>query len=390
MAVGRSPTHRFFDLKYPDAMLKSSIRVGFVLLSNTQNAIPSTRIVVLNMLPYLRAAGFDPHIVFEPATSTKTPDVSGLAEKIKAGNFQVVVLQKVFGDSVLELARELRQSGIKTVFAICDFVNPVMCDATDATIVVTDYLKSLYPKEQQAKVSVVHDGVERPQFHKTDWGNHTGSSAEPLNAVLVTSASLDRLPLLGNPPSWLKVTIVGRYSPAGSRLRRWRENQWAMAAKTGMAERWRYLRFLANRRIACEAWGDESVYDAMQRADIGIIPIEVDPVRDPTGEWKVKSENRLTLKMAMGLPVVATPIPSYEPVIEQGVNGFLARSSGEWLQYLSALRDPALRKSMGEQARQTALERYSMDRQAEKLIAVLNGVVGGPASDAMASEQARA
>lgn len=371
-------------------MLKSSIRVGFVLLSNTQNAIPSTRIVVLNMLPYLRAAGFDPHIVFEPATSTKTPDVSGLIDKIKAGNFQVVVLQKVFGDSVLELARQLREAGIKTVFAICDFVNPVMCDATDATIVVTDYLKSLYPKELHAKVSVVHDGVERPQFHKTDWGNHTGSSAVPLNAVLVTSASLDRLPLLGNPPSWLKVTIVGRYSPHGSMWRRWQENQWQMARKTSAGERWRYLRFLANRRIACEAWGAESVYDAMRRADIGIIPIEVDPVRDPTGEWKVKSENRLTLKMAVGLPVVATPIPSYEPVIEQGVNGFLARGTAEWLQHLSALRDPALRKSMGQQARQTALERYSMDRQAEKLIAVLSGLVDGPARDAFSPEQARA
>lgn len=366
------------------------VKIGFVLLSNTQNAIPSTRIVVLNMLPYLRAAGFDPHIVFEPATSTKTPDVSGLAEQIKAGNFQVVVLQKVFGDSVLELARELKQAGIKTVFAICDFVNPAMCDATDATIVVTDYLKSLYPKEQQHKVSVVHDGVERPALHKTDWGTHTGSSAKPLNAVLVTSAALDRLPLLGRPPCWLKVTIVGRYSPSGDRLRRWREHQWAMAAKSGLVERWRFLRFLADDRIACEAWGADSVYQAMQRADIGIIPIEVDPVRDPTGEWKVKSENRLTLKMAMGLPVVATPIPSYEPVVEQGINGFLARSTDEWLRHLSALRDPALRMSVGQQARQTALTRYSMDRQAEKLIAVLQGVVGRQPGAVASAEQARA
>lgn len=370
--------------------MSNDIRLGFVLLSNTQNAIPSTRIVVLNMLPYLRAAGFDPHIVFEPATSTKTPDVSGLAEKIKAGNFQVVVLQKVFGDSVLELARELKLAGIKTVFAICDFVNPAMCEATDATIVVTDYLKSLYPKEQQHKVAVVHDGVERPALHKTDWGTHTGSSAKPLNAVLVTSAALDRLPLLGRPPSWLKVTIVGRYSPSGASVRRWRENQWAMAAKSGLVERWRFLRFLADGRIACEAWGADSVYQAMQRADIGIIPIEVDPVRDPTGEWKVKSENRLTLKMAMGLPVVATPIPSYEPVVEQGINGFLARSTDEWLRHLSALRDPALRKSVGQQARQTALTRYSMDRQAEKLIAVLQGVVGQQPGAVASAEQARA
>jgi glycosyltransferase involved in cell wall biosynthesis len=113
-------------------------------------------------------------------------------------------------------------------------------------------------------------------------------------------------------------------------------------------------------------------------------------VRDPTGEWKVKSENRLTLKMAMGLPVVATPIPAYEPVVEQGVNGFLARSMDEWMQHLGALRDPALRMSMGQQARQTALTRYSMDRQAEKLIAVLQGLVGLRPGVSVATEQARA
>lgn len=364
------------------------LKIGFVLLSNTASAIPSTRIVVLNMLPYLRAAGFDPHIVFEPATSTMTPDVNGLAEKIKAGGFQLVVLQKVFGDSVLELARELRKAGIKTVFSICDFVNPAICDATDATIVVTDYLKSLYPKEHQAKVFVVHDGVERPQLHKSDWGSHAGTRACPLNAVLVTSSSLDRLPVLGSPPSWLKVTIVGRYSPPGALLRRLQENKWHMARNHGAAERWRFLRFLANRRIVCDAWGVESVYDAMHSADIGIVPIEVDSGRDPSDVWKVKSENRLTLKMAMGLPVVATPIPSYEPVIDQGVNGFLARTLDDWMQCLTALRDPALRKHVGEKARETALARYSMDRQAERLIGVLRQVLSTQPVGVCESERA--
>ncbi|MBH2042332.1 MAG: glycosyltransferase [Comamonadaceae bacterium] len=357
--------------------MSDGIKLGFVLLSNTQNAIPSTRIVVLNMLPYLRAAGFDPHIVFEPATSTKTPNVAGVAEKIKAGNFQVVVLQKVFGDSVLELARELRQAGIKTVFAICDFVNPVMCEATDATIVVTDYLKSLYPKELQPKVAVVHDGVERPERQKTAWNNHDGSRARPLNAVLVTSAALDHLPLLESLPAWLKVTIVGSYSAPGFRLQRWKENYWQMVNKNGWANRWRYLRFLANPRIACEAWGPDSVYDALERADFGIIPIKPDPMKDPTGEWKLKSENRLTLKMAMGLPVVATPIPSYEPVIEEGVNGFLARSQGDWVRCLSALRDPDARQAIGRNARNTALSGYSKDFQAQRFIEVLRSVVSG-------------
>jgi glycosyltransferase involved in cell wall biosynthesis len=297
--------------------------------------------------------------------------VSGLAARLKAENFQIVFLQKVFGDSVLALARELRQLGIKTVFSICDFVNPAMCEATDLTIVVTDHLKSLYPKELQAKVTVVHDGIEKPLLHKTEWGIQTGSRLEPIKAVLVTSAAMAKLPLLVSPPEWLQVTIVGSYSPDDNRLRRLAENRWRLRRLGDWRQKLDYLRFLANPRIRCQAWGVESVYAAMQQADIGIIPIDPDPMRDPTGEWRLKSENRLTLKMAMGLPVIATPIPSYEPVIDQGRNGFLAHNSAQWLQYLSELRDPQLRQSMGQQARLTALAGYSMDLQAQRLVSAL-------------------
>lgn len=357
--------------------MADEIKLGFVLLSNTQNPIPSTRIVVLNMLPYLRSVGFDPHIVFEPDTSTKTPDVTGVLEKIKAGNFKIVVFQKVFGSSVLQLARELRNIGVKTVFAICDFVNPTMCEATDATIVVTDYLKGLYPRELQSRIAVVHDGVERPERQKTRWSNHTGSRAMPLKTTLVTSAALDHLPLLTGVPDWLKVTIVGRYSARNLPLQRWKENYWEMVEKNDWSSRWRYICFLANQRIQCDAWGADSVYGTLEMSDFGIIPIEPNPITDPTGEWRLKSENRLTLKMAIGLPVVATPIPSYEAVIEQGVNGFLARSTNDWAYCLSVLRDPDARQVIGKNARDTALSRYSQQYQAQRLIKVLRWVVSG-------------
>lgn len=363
------------------------IKIGFVLLSNSKTAIPSTRIVVLNMLPYLRAADFDSHIVFEPATSTKTPDVFGLATRLKTEGFQIIFFQKVFGDSVLALAQALRLLGIKTVFSICDFVNPAMCEACDLTIVVTDYLKSLYPPQLQHKVHVVHDGIEQPLLHKSEWLAHTGSRLQPINAVLVTSSTLQRLPLLASPPPWLRITIVGNYSPDANKLRRLGENHWRLNRLGNWSQKWNYFRFLTNPRITCEAWGAESVYAAMQQADIGIIPIEVDPVRDPTGEWRLKSENRLTLKMAMGLSVIATPIPSYEPVIEQGVNGFLAHNISQWHSYLSELRDPALRQSIGQQARQTALTRYSMDLQATKLIALLHQLIWASANFSAADVQ---
>lgn len=347
------------------------VKIGFVLMSNVRSPMPSTRIAVLNMFPYLRSANFDPHIVFEPEQSTETPDVSSLSSRLVAEGFQIVYFQKVHGPSVVTLVQELLAAGIRTVFGVCDLVNIPMATATDVTIVISDYLKNLYPKELQAKIRVVHDGIEHPEIYKTSWRPDRGSAKNPLRAVLVTSAGLDRVPVIGTPPEWLEVVIVGRYAPRNQLLQRLRETRWKLAAKKGIREQISYFRFLANRRIRCHAWDPVTVYQKMMNADIGIIPIDTQPEHElgqiPPG-WKVKSENRLTMKMCVGLPVIATPIPAYEPLVVQDENGYLAVSSQDWADCLETLRDPEVRRAVGERARESVLVRYSMQEQARLLI----------------------
>jgi glycosyltransferase involved in cell wall biosynthesis len=353
------------------------MKIGFVLLSNTRDPIPSTRIAVLNMFPFLRAAGFEPHAVFEPAHATETPEVPDLAHRLVAEGFRIVVFQKVHGPSVEALARKLSASGVRTVYAVCDRVDAAMAAATDITIAVTDYLRSLYPRELQAKIHVVHDGIEHPDRCKTEWREDRGSRQRPLRAVLVTSDKLERLPLIGEPPEWLEVTIVGRYPAAGKPLRRLREVRWKLD-ELAWQERVPYLRFLANRRIRCVPWHPSHVYDVVRQSDIGIIPIETSPAHGtgaPAPAWKVKSENRLTMKMSVGLPVIATPIPAYEPVIQQHRNGFLARSQQEWTACLEALREPKARRAIGARARESVLTAYSMEEQARRLVEVLRALV---------------
>ncbi len=80
------------------------------------------------------------------------------------------------------------------------------------------------------------------------------------------------------------------------------------------------------------------------------------------------------MKMSMGLPVIATVIPSCEAVIDQGVNGFLARSKGDWAACLSALRDSGRRREMGLAARGSVANRYSAEAQAAKFVRVLRTV----------------
>lgn len=326
------------------------------------------------MLPFLREANFDPHIVFEPNYGDETPEIDDLTPRLLSEGFQIIYFQKVHGPSVEKLAQHLSASGIKTVFGVCDLIDEAMTVATDVTIAVTDYLKSLYPHALQSKISVIHDGIEHPETFKTNLNSNYGSRAQPLRAVLVTSANLDHLPVLDSIPDWLSVSIIGRYPPSEQVMQRLQVMRWQFLGQRTFAKRLSYLRFLANRRIHCLAWDSAGVYESMQQADIGIIPIETRPRHESTlfpPAWKVKSENRLTMKMCVGLPVIATPIPSYEPIIEQGKNGFLANSRQEWIEYLDTLRNPELRQKIGEHARQSVLEKYSKEEQAKCLITVL-------------------
>ncbi|HNB90569.1 MAG TPA: glycosyltransferase [Plasticicumulans sp.] len=81
--------------------------------------------------------------------------------------------------------------------------------------------------------------------------------------------------------------------------------------------------------------------------------------------------------------MVASPVPSYLDIIEQGVNGYIAHSRADWLAALDALRDPQHRHSVGAAARASVLQRYSIDEQARRLIAVFDGLRGTaqPAGD---------
>jgi glycosyltransferase involved in cell wall biosynthesis len=354
------------------------MKIGFVLLSSSKKPQPSTRIAVLNMLPFLHGEGIQAELVFDPEHESEVPNLNGLAQRLISEKFDCVYFQKVHGASVQACVRDLSKAGIVTIHGVCDLVDVEMAQLVDLALVPTEFMKSLYPIGLQDKIRVVHDGIESPDERKQEWGDQPGSCRNPLRAVLVTSSNLHRLPVLLSPPSWLSVTIVGRYPPAGDWKQRFRESRWAFQKMGSLHERLAHLGLLVHPRIKTEMWDAKSVYLAMQNADIGIIPIER-PSELAKGTsvpiWQVKSENRLTLKMAFGLPVVATPIPSYESVMESGKNGFFADSRADWLRNLEILRDPAARREIGNLARASVVGRYSVQEQARRLVEALQSVI---------------
>ena len=80
--------------------------------------------------------------------------------------------------------------------------------------------------------------------------------------------------------------------------------------------------------------------------------------------------------MACGVPVVASAVGVNRDIIQDGVNGFLASTDGEWVEKLGRLlADPEIRRRFGEAGRRTIEERYSLRVHAPTLVATLRGVV---------------
>ncbi|HEV2043673.1 MAG TPA: glycosyltransferase, partial [Sphingomicrobium sp.] len=74
---------------------------------------------------------------------------------------------------------------------------------------------------------------------------------------------------------------------------------------------------------------------------------------------------------------VFSPVGVNATIVEDGVSGLLATDLAEWRDALTRLIDDAeLRRAMGEAGRARAVESYSLQAHAPRLIEVLRGAVG--------------
>lgn len=87
------------------------------------------------------------------------------------------------------------------------------------------------------------------------------------------------------------------------------------------------------------------------------------------------TEYKITLGMAAGLPVIASPQESYETAIEWRGGGIVARNCAEWKSAIRRLsKDIELRRQLGELARITVIEKYSTPVVAAQYWALLLGM----------------
>jgi glycosyltransferase involved in cell wall biosynthesis len=105
-------------------------------------------------------------------------------------------------------------------------------------------------------------------------------------------------------------------------------------------------------------WSLSTEIEELNKIDIGIMPL-------PDDEWaKGKCGFKGLQYMALEIPAIMSPVGVNNEIIENGVNGFLADTKEEWVTVLSNLiESKSLRKEIGVNARNTVVEKYSMESQ---------------------------
>lgn len=109
-------------------------------------------------------------------------------------------------------------------------------------------------------------------------------------------------------------------------------------------------------KIEFEQWNKQKEIEQLQTFDIGVMPLIND-------EW---SRGKCGFKglqyMSLEIPAVLSPVGVNLEIIDHGVNGYLAKTTDEWVALLSQLiEDEDLRKSIGKKARETIEKCYSFE-----------------------------
>lgn len=121
--------------------------------------------------------------------------------------------------------------------------------------------------------------------------------------------------------------------------------------------------------VDAKAWKWEEEVADLADFDIGLMPIPDDPWTRGKGGYK------LLQYMAMGLPVVTSPVGINRKIVENGKSGYWACTSQEWEERLSSLiEDEGLRCQMGKYGRRIIEEKYALKIQAHRLVELLSDV----------------
>jgi glycosyltransferase involved in cell wall biosynthesis len=103
-------------------------------------------------------------------------------------------------------------------------------------------------------------------------------------------------------------------------------------------------------------WVKATELEDLSHFDLGIMPL-------PDDEWaKGKCGLKGLQYMALEIPTIMSPVGVNTEIIQDGENGFLAKTEDEWVEKMSQLiENKALRTHMGKAGRKTVVDKFSVE-----------------------------
>jgi len=273
---------------------------------------------------HLSAAGISSELVLAPPvmlfdTPWHREKNHRITRLVRGG---VAVFVKLRGAATELLMKDLMEAGAWVVYVDCDLEPQHRIGfAADVVVCPTTELAAHYRSEGARRVVVIPDGVDYWLPRENLAGRH------PPRRELTVG-------WVGHSSNWPTLemvrSVVGEPEFADFRLLT-----------------------VSDHPEADVKWRLDEMPGNLAKMNLGIIPT----ARDAAA--RVKSNNRLTLFMAAGVPVIAGRIPAYQAVIREGVNGFHADTAGELRDALQRLREAGARTAIARQAHADASALFS-------------------------------
>lgn len=116
-------------------------------------------------------------------------------------------------------------------------------------------------------------------------------------------------------------------------------------------------------------WSLADEIQQFQSLDIGVYPL-------PDNEWTRGKTGFKTIQyMSVGIPCVVSNVGTNRCIVQDGVNGYLAKTEEDWVEKISKLiEDAELRKKIGLAGRRTVEEKFSLKVNALKNLEIIKNL----------------
>jgi glycosyltransferase involved in cell wall biosynthesis len=127
---------------------------------------------------------------------------------------------------------------------------------------------------------------------------------------------------------------------------------------------------LKNVKTTCLHWSENTEIDLIKTFDVGIMPLY-------DSFWEQgKCGYKIIQYMACAKPAIASPVGVNSEIIQNGMNGYLATNSKEWIDAVLELHaSRKTRERIGNAGRQTVEDRYSLSTMSPKVYSILESLL---------------